>query len=143
MELLVDKNREYKRYRPNAYEKITLANNGLQWVLSSNVSAVGVSDNDLIVRFHNGSMYKYFGKADLYDAMLASNSKGHFVWVRLRKPKAPYDKIGSLPLPSDKEVTDEQIFGVIETQGLETEARLVAMGMFIPELNIGLETLLR
>lgn len=142
MILLEDKNREYKRYRPSPYEKLTLANNGLQWVLSSNVSAVGVIENDLIVRFHNGSMYRYLGKAELYDSMLNSNSKGHFVWERLRKPKVPYEKIGSLPLPNDKKLTDEQVMGLIETQGLATEARLIAMGLFIPQetLNIGLTT---
>ena len=56
MILLEDKNREYKRYRMNPSEKIQLANNGLQWVLSSNVSAIGVSGKDLVIWFHNGSM---------------------------------------------------------------------------------------
>ena len=60
MKLLIDKNRDYRRYRPDPAEKIALANNGLQWVLSSNVSAIGTNGNDLIVRFHNGSLNIYY-----------------------------------------------------------------------------------
>lgn len=132
MQLLEDKGRKYKRFRPSPNEKVQLAQEGLQWVLSSNVSAVGKDGNDLIIRFHNGSLYRYFGQADLYDAMLASNSKGHFVWVKLRKPKVAYAKIGSLPLSKDKALTDEQLFNMIDTGGLLTEQRLRDMGMFIP-----------
>ena len=72
---LEDKGRKYKRFRPSAQEKIQLANNGLQWVLSSNVSAIGINDQDLIIRFHNGSIYKYPGRYYLYEEMLESNSK--------------------------------------------------------------------
>ena len=132
MELLIDKNREYKRYRPSPNEKMQLAAEGLQWTLSSNVSAVGVDGDDLIVRFHNGSMYRYFGQAKLFDAMMASNSKGHFVWSKLRKPKVAYTKIGSLPLSQDKEMTDEQLFKMIDDGGIMTEQKLKDMGMFIP-----------
>ena len=62
MKLLQDKNRKYRRYGYGSGEKIKLANYGLQWVLSSNVSAIGVAGDDLIVRFHNGSLYQYDGK---------------------------------------------------------------------------------
>ena len=147
MILLEDKNREYKRYRMNPSEKIQLANNGLQWVLSSNVSAIGVSGKDLVIRFHNGSMYQYTNKADLFDTMLNSNSKGHFVWSKLRRPRVPYKKIGSLPFKNDDEVTDEEIFSLVDIRGLEVMARLQQMGMFIPNVQqtlnfIGLDALL-
>ena len=92
MILLEDKNREYKRFRPNVSEKIQLANNGLQWVLSSNVSALGTNEDSLIIRFHNGSFYEYPNQAKLFEDMLKSNSKGHFVWVKLRRPKVAYKK---------------------------------------------------
>ena len=36
-------------------------------------------------------------QAKLFEDMLKSNSKGHFVWVKLRRPKVAYKKIGSLP----------------------------------------------
>ena len=136
MILLEDKHREYKRFRPNPSEKIQLANNGLQWVLSSNVSAIGVSGKDLVIRFNNGSMYQYTNKADLFDAMLNSNSKGHFVWAKLRKPRVPYKKIGSLPFKGDTQVTDEEIFSLVDTRGIEVMDRLQQMGMFIPDVTL-------
>ena len=72
MELLLDPHREYRRLRPDPAEKIQLANNGLQWVLSSNVSGIGTQDDSLIVRFHNGSMYEYPNQAKLFDQMMKS-----------------------------------------------------------------------
>ena len=141
MKLLIDKNREYKRFRPNPSEKIQLANNGLQWVLSSNVSALGVNKNDLIIRFHNGSLYLYPNQAKLFEPMLQSNSKGHFVWVKLRKPKVAYRKIGTLPFKDDEQVTDDELFKLVDTQGLALEQRLVDMGMFIPDIPNGLDLL--
>lgn len=138
MELLVDKNREYRRFRPTPAEKIKLANNGLQWVLSSNVSAVGTIGNDLVVRFHNGSLYQYMKQAKLFDKMLASNSKGHFVWAKLRKPKVPFNKIGSLPIEGDVDVTDDELLKLVDDRGKATEQKLRDMGMFIPDTQIGL-----
>ena len=131
---LEDKGRKYKRFRPSPSEKIQLANSGLQWVLSSNVSAIGMDGEDLIVRFHNGSMYRYIGAGKLYDDMLKSNSKGHFVWVKLRRPKVPYEKIGALRFTGDQEVSDDDLFNLIDTDGLETMQKLKDFGLFIPEL---------
>jgi len=139
MTRLEDAHREYKRYRPSPDEKVKLANNGLQWVLSSNVSAVGKYNDDLIIRFHNGSLYKYPGQAKLYDPMIASNSKGHFVWSRLRKPKVAYMKIGSLPLPDDVKATDEDLMALVDTQGMAMDEKLRAMGLFIPLATNGLD----
>ena len=144
MELLIDKNREYRRFRPNIREKLKLAQAGLQWTLSSNVSAVGKSDGALIIRFHNGSLYKYPEQAKLFDPMLASNSKGHFVWVKLRRTNVPYEKIGSLPLADDLEVTDDDIMSLVEDEGKDVEKRLRTLGIFIPafEQALGLSTTL-
>ena len=136
---LVDKGRDYKRLRPNPTEKVKLANNGLQWVLSSNVSAIGTNGNDLIIRFHNGSLYEYPNQAKLYEPMLQSNSKGHFVWVKLRYPKVAYQKIGSLPLAGDEEATDEDIFNLLDLAGLAVMTRLKQLGMFIPDATKGLD----
>ncbi len=131
MTLLEDKNRPYQRLRPNPSEKIQLADAGLQWVLSSNVSAIGVNDDDLIIRFHNGSLYMYPNRAYLYRPMLQSNSKGHFVWVKLRRTRVEYRKIGTLPLKSDKPIDDDAILDLIDNQGMELEARLKQLGVFI------------
>ncbi len=111
---LEDKGRDYQRYRHSAMEKIYLANNDLQHVLSSNVSAIGVAEGDLIIRFHNGSMYQYKGIGDKFKDIMASNSKGKWVWRNLRKKYVQYKKIGVLPLPDDIEVTDDEIFKEID-----------------------------
>jgi hypothetical protein len=129
----------YRRLRHSESEKIQLANNGLQWVNSSNVSAIGVNDNDLIIRFHNGSLYKYPNQGALYDDMLKSNSKGHFVWAKLRWKNVAYMKIGALPFKDDKQVTDDDIFNLIDLDGLAVFERLKAMGLFIPTLPNGLD----
>ncbi len=132
MELLQDKNREYRRLRPNINEKLKLAQAGLQWTLSSNVSAVGKSGDALIIRFHNGSLYKYPNQAKLFDPMLASNSKGHFVWVKLRRTNVAYEKIGALPLDDDLEISDDDIMSLVKDEGVAVEKRLRALGIFIP-----------
>lgn len=116
--LLEDKNREYKRVRHSAEEKIALGDAGLQSVLSSNVSAVGKSGKDLIVRFHNGSMYKYPSKSDLYEPLLKSSSKGHFVYIKLRKTNANNSKIGSMPLQSDINLSDERMLENIDNSNI-------------------------
>jgi hypothetical protein len=103
------------------------------------VSAVGVDSGDLIVRFQNGSLYRYPNQAKLYEPMLQSNSKGHFVWVKLRRPKLSYQKIGSLPLKSDIEFSDKDIFDLIDLEGLAVMTKLQALGMFIPNVSQGLD----
>lgn len=113
--LLVDKGREFQRIRHSSVEKATLAKSGLQHVLSSNVSSIGIDKKDLIVRFHNGSLYKYPNKGSLYDDMLRSNSKGKFVWRKLRNTGE--SRIGSLPLKSDVNVTDEELFTKMDERG--------------------------
>lgn len=110
MRRLDEPRRDYQRYRHDPNEKMFLANNGLQHVLSSNVSAFGVDGDDLIVRFHNGSLYQYTGVGDLYSSALTSNSKGKWVWRNLRRKPVMYRKIGVLPLPDDLGLTDEEIF---------------------------------
>ena len=113
---LEDFGRPFKRFRHSPEEKFVLAKQGFQHVLSSNVSAVAKSGKDLIIRFHNGSIYSYTGSADLYEKLLKSNSKGTFVWKNLRKPNKPFKKIGSLPLPKDMELDDEELFSDLDTK---------------------------
>ena len=80
-------------------KKEYLSNLGYQFVNSSNVSALSVIDNDLYIRFHNGSVYRYPNSANLYETILQSNSKGKAVWKYLRRARKPYEKVGSLPFP--------------------------------------------
>ena len=130
MELLQDLNRDYRRYRHNPRERTFLGLNGLQPVLSSNVSAVGVKGNDLLIRFHNGSVYSYRDRASDYENILASNSKGKWVWRFLRRRSVPYVKLGIVPLPDDIGVTDEDIFQEIDNRYLSDLVRHVDVPIF-------------
>lgn len=136
---LEDKGRKYKRFRFTPKEKTYLSTQGLQWVLSSNVAGVGRVDNKLIIRFHNGSMYEYPNMADRYDEILASNSKGKWVWRHIRRAGVPYRKIGVLPLPTDEQLTDEELFDRINQGALEDEARLKQLGLYIAQQNVLLD----
>ena len=79
-------------------------------MVSSNVSAVATSGNDLYIRFHNGSLYRYKNKAKLEERLIAAASKGKWVWRFLRRPNVAYSKVGSMPLDSDRDITDEELF---------------------------------
>jgi len=110
MPILLDEKRKYKRLRPTIREQATLANRGYTWVLSSNVSAVATQGNDLYIRFQNGSLYRYDGKAKLEERLIAASSKGKWVWRFLRRKNVPYQKVGSMPLDGDIDKTDEELF---------------------------------
>ena len=134
---LEDKGRIYKRFRHSSNEKVQLAEKGLQWVLSSNVSAVGTEGKDLIVRFVNGSLYRYYKAADLYRPMLQSNSKGHFVWVRLRRKNIPYKRIGSISFETDRGIDDTELFENIRTDAIRIEEpQILDMRDVVTEFNI-------
>lgn len=130
MELLQDLNRDYRRYRHNPRERSYLGLQGLQPVLSSNVSAIGVRGDSLLIRFHNGSVYSYRGKANDYDNLLKSNSKGKWVWRYLRRKNAMYEKLGVIPLPDDIGVTDEEIFQEINNRYMADLTRHVNVPIF-------------
>lgn len=130
MELLEDLNRDYRRYRHNPRERTFLGLNGLQPVLSSNVSAVGVKGNDLLIRFHNGSVYSYRDRSSDYENILKSNSKGKWVWRFLRRSNTPYVKLGIIPLPDDIGVTDEDIFQEIDNRYLSDLVKHVDVPVF-------------
>ncbi len=121
---LFDGARDYRRIRQTAAQKNFLAHNGLQFVNSSAISAVGVNEDDLIIRFHNGSMYSYSGASYLFDEQVGANSRGRFFNRRVRG-KFRFKKIASLPLPKALQtaetmeaelLSDEQIFKTLETQ---------------------------
>ena len=130
MELLQDLNRDYRRFRHTPRERSFLGLNGLQPVLSSNVSAVGVKGEDLIIRFHNGSVYSYRNRGNDYDKILQSNSKGKWVWRFLRRTNAFYEKLGMIPLPDDIGVTDKDIFQEIDNRYLSDLVRNVDVPVF-------------
>lgn len=66
--------------------------NNLIKVNSSNVYAIGYSDNVIIVQFNNGSIYNYYNTNEkMFDNFLNAPSKGKFVHQVLKR--LPYKKI--------------------------------------------------
>jgi hypothetical protein len=114
MAYVVPEDRKYQRILLSDASINKLDSLGYEWVYSSNVSAATTRGNDLIIRFHNSSVYSYKGKANLYERLMGAASKGKWVWRFLRRPGVPYEKIGSLPLPEDINVSDEEIIRPIK-----------------------------
>lgn len=137
MTLLQDKNRDYRRWDHSGIERFTLAKAGFQAVQSSNVSAVGVSENDLLIRFHNGSVYKYYDMAERYQSILSSNSKGKWVWRFLRRAGVPYVRIADFPLPDDLDMTDEELFDIGDRKYYEEMTEFVGGERQIVETEFG------
>jgi len=104
-----------RRIRPSTQQKLKMDEWGLQWVTSSFISGIGRQDNDLYIRFWNGSYYVYYGFGSHYERMLKSNSKGRYFWRNIRKTKR-YDKIGTLPFPDDSQASDEELFQALANQ---------------------------
>lgn len=111
---------DYRRIRQTPRQIMYLERNNLQWVNSSFISAIGVRDNDLVIRFHNSSQYIYYGYANHYDRMLAANSKGQYFNWNIRKTKR-YKKIDNLPFPESEltprpieKLTDEMLFRALD-----------------------------
>ena len=109
---ILNEKRDYQRILPDFESRQQLRVQGYTWVLSSNVSAVRRFGNDLIVRFHNSSVYRYPNQAQNYDSMINSDSKGRWVWNNLRRPNVPYEKLGAMPLGQDLDLTDEEVMQV-------------------------------
>lgn len=106
---VVQENRQYRRILPSRESIDQLEQKGFEWVFSSNVSAIAKRGKDLIIRFHNGSIYRYSDQAKNYERMMAASSKGKWVWRHLIRPGVPYSKIGALPLAEDTTETDDEI----------------------------------
>lgn len=93
MPIKLNENRKYQRYQYTEREKRFIESKGFTPVLSSNVSAIARDGDTLYVRFHRGgATYSYPTSGDLFDKMLDSPSKGHFVWEYLIWKHVPYKK---------------------------------------------------
>jgi hypothetical protein len=81
-----------------AIQKNELRKVGFTPLKSSNVSAIAEQEDDLIIRFHDASLYRYPNQGDLFNEMASALSPGRFVWNRLRRPMVRFEKIGALVL---------------------------------------------
>lgn len=48
------------------------------YVNSTDISAIAVNGNDLIIKFNSGSAYKYINAANEYQNLINSSSKGKY-----------------------------------------------------------------
>lgn len=55
-----------------------------KYLNSSNVAAIKQENSDLLVRFKDGSTYKYYGAGYLFEDMASAASAGSFVHSRLK-----------------------------------------------------------
>lgn len=132
---------DYKRIRQTTRQSIYLAEQGLKSVNSSFISAIGVKDNDLYVRFHNASLYVYYGFAKEIDDFFMANSKGQF-FNKFIRPTKRYKKLDSMPFPKDTgasplELTDTELFEAMDFDYIKKIARnLTGADIFMRDLLI-------
>lgn len=129
MPVKVIEERKYQRYAHTKDERNVLENKGFRTVVSSNVSAIGKSGDNLIVRFHGGATYAYIDKANLLERMWASPSKGRFVWNVLRKSGVSYIKLGNVELEGDIEDKDLMLPLAVEPGGTIDKMLLAAFNL--------------
>ncbi len=103
---VTSEDRKYTRYAHTADESQYLKSRGLRAVISSNVSAVGVDGNTLIVRFHGGATYGYPEHGDRASELISAPSKGKWVWRNLRRAGVPYYRMGAVNIKDDVEDRD-------------------------------------
>lgn len=116
----------YRRVRMSPRQVQFLADKGYKQIISSFISGAMVDGDDLFIRFHNASVYKYYGFGFIFDDLLKANSKGQFFNRRIR-PTKRYTKEDSLPFPSETqrpiELSDEEMFAAMDMEYLKTIAR--------------------
>jgi hypothetical protein len=88
----------FPKVAQTAIQKNELRKIGFLPLKSSNVSAIAEQEDDLIIRFHDASLYRYPNQGDLFNEMASALSPGRFVWNRLRRPMVRFEKIGALVL---------------------------------------------
>ena len=116
---------DYNRIRQTVDQKFELGELGYVVVDSSFISAVGVFGDNLRIRFHNGSVYEYYGFANRFDAMMRALSKGQYFNRNIR-PTKNFAKLGNIDFSGGNVMAleDNEVFTQIETQDF---ARVVMM----------------
>ena len=75
-------------------------------VVSSNVSAVAIRGDALVIRFHGGATYEYPGMRDRYTDIMSAPSKGKWVWREIRRKNVPYNRVGDIVIEDDVDDRD-------------------------------------
>lgn len=129
---------DYERIRQTPDQRYELSKLGYQAVNSSFISGVGVFGRDLRIRFHNGSVYEYYGFANHFDGIMKANSKGQYFNRHIR-PTRKYAKIGNIDFGggNGKLLSDEALFDSLELQTLgEMLKTLGGKTMFTSLINV-------
>ena len=108
---------DYKRIRQTVEQNTELGRLGYVTVNSSFISAIGVFGDNLRIRFHNGSVYEYYGFANRFDAMMRALSKGQYFNREIR-PTKNFAKLGNIDFSGGNVMAleDNEVFTQIETQ---------------------------
>ena len=54
-------------------------------VISSNLSSIGYEDGNLIVKFHNGGLYRYYDvPVGIYNDLMGAPSKGQYLHYKIK-----------------------------------------------------------
>lgn len=109
---------KYQRIRQNVRQRDYLGSIGFQAVDSSFISGIMQSDDDLVIRFHNNSVYEYYGFAKHFDNMMKASSKGQY-FNRMIRPTRYYKKIDDITFPANLkpsvlEITDDELFKALD-----------------------------
>lgn len=138
--LLKDSHRDYQRYRHTAQEKMILTEHGFTPVLSSNISALAFIEEDLLIRFHTGDVYRYPKLAKLFKVLLESNSKGRAFWTLIRRRNKSFIKEGkNFSLESDLDLPTEEFIELQVVKPNEAiDDYLRSLGMYIPDEELTL-----
>lgn len=121
---------EYRRIRQSSSQKYQLSKWGFTNINSSFISGASVVGDDLRIRFHNGSVYEYYGMASLFDSLMRANSKGQYFNRRIR-PTKNYAKIASLDFNDESggnvmEIDDTSVFNQLDTQEMLNLLKMLA-----------------
>ena len=82
--------------------------NGFQWCNSRNISGFKVIDNHLIIRLHNGSLYKFENVIGNINIKLSSTLREDILGNLIRN-EVNYYLIGNLQMNSDSKETDIEL----------------------------------
>lgn len=63
------------------------------YVISTNINAIAINGNNLIIKFNNGAIYEFENAAKEFTNLINSSSKGKYFYQYIRN-KYPYNKIG-------------------------------------------------
>ena len=75
---------QYDKIQLTEQEQDELINNQWSPLVSSNLKAVRIDGNDLLIWFHSGAKYRYPDQADMYIPFNEALSPGRLLWRTIR-----------------------------------------------------------